>query len=1710
MSSYYDRYMRDQARITALRIALAKSRQAAPTPGPMDIALDAISRAKYTGAPKPQPSTKPSHGSDGPPKTLMQKLFNVAAPITYWGEKANETSIGRGVMDVLSRGTYASSGWSEGFQHQQELAKEQASQRGHSDAGSEVLSWLRPYFSQEPYKEAFKGLTGEDKQTYSDVYSERTGDTGKSSAAYGLGLDIVGDPLNLIGGGTIAKAASAGSRAARVLKPVERAVEAAQKGEPVPAAQEQSVAKLIEQLKSQPKETISITHDLAAQPFRPKSIANTLRDGQLSSVTDSLKGQQAYAMPRDLEIPEPWKVEEVEEALPALDETGTPSGEKTPTQKKRLAQARAVKASILQDPEYLIQGKYRIGELLGKSAKEKPEIVEKLIDNEVKRIMKTGDVAAIPEKAIFKGRSGEPAVFGLQHEALAKLFETGEVGPEIATAYKATDAAEAAKFPVHSIDDLENVRMNTARGEVVTLGEYMRKLGIEPRAKGKIAMPKTEPFKFSSPKAIPATRKVVKEKQLQGAEMVRWMAQNQGALSLEDVKYLSAAPNRADYTKRLGEIMARTVAKDFGSVDELISAIDAGMIPNSDALLKKLGVKTTKQLKEKVDGLVSKVGPGPVDTGLKEGTPPQNPKLQRFKGPVPNEGFETGPKVTSAEEIAEQGIPMKSDLPALKPEQLQDLANALPFAVVKNLVDPKDLAKYPWITDIKKAKRTSKTPGEGLARNLHGWNKYSQLGIFQNVFKSAAKRHPIPKGLKGKAAVQAWGARSAALYDEVLPTLRAAEIVLDRAGVKVISGADNAGLMLKLTDVLESLPRPMVEKHLFNPRTSATPTAFIDAGDAVVRSLMGRVPLDTAKTAAFIAFKDSPFIKKLPLAQAERISGDLANAIVDNAETILQRVEMNYARHGEKVGEAVKSMTDEVIKNVITKYANPDISIGEAFGDFAMRADDISKRGRQVDAPTEAYTAARDATDTTLATVLRPGDFAEAKSAREMAGTKTEQEAAKAGAAQTASRNAEALDLVDNPVDLGDRYQTQLSANMFRANVPMLDKVYTMKDALGRAFVSDYGHANLHSALRVERSVTQDFARMHRGLIAQLHESIRQVAPAGQADAYTAEAFRHLQHGTEITDPAMAGIVRGLQSSTDLTFGHSVDNIGSFAQRNGIFPKHLNETLDYYKADHRFRFDENKSMAEQADAWKQWEDVESPLPLLDIMHAAMQRASVETTLGRDLSTQWGSKTQHPGFVKVSDKGNKSRLGRFIDKELYYPKEIVEQFKYLDDVLKGSVAGIKNPTTEQIIKKYDSIVHAWKSGMTIYRPGHHIRNLVGDITLSFFDGVTNPHYYNKSMRVLATRSKAYNGWDGLKALESGTPLSQVPDSGKAMVRLRGGKKKLNYDEVWRAAFDQGIIPDYRTIEDIAFNADQSVKFGIGKSLTRPFGGKVRKVAGDVSQARDHMVRIAHFMHALEHPKGAYKTAQEAYDAAGARVRKWHPDGSDLTNFENKVMRRTFMFYSWMRKAIPLVIETAVMQPGKAVIFPKAMYAFAEANGLDLDSLGNPFPVDQLFPEFITDQMTGPQFEFGQFGEGDLLGEPGRYGGTNPGEPLTEMISEWGTSNPQHSVGGALTPLARIPMELFNNKTMGTGSEIRDKSDYIDSQIPQMGALAKATGRSPSSGFTDPTSDVSRELVDPGLNSQALINFLTGMGIRDYSKPNYIKRAELEKRDRGRDG
>lgn len=501
----------------------------------------------------------------------------------------------------------------------------------------------------------------------------------------------------------------------------------------------------------------------------------------------------------------------------------------------------------------------------------------------------------------------------------------------------------------------------------------------------------------------------------------------------------------------------------------------------------------------------------------------------------------------------------------------------------------------------------------------------------------------------------------------------------------------------------------------------------------------------------------------------------------------------------------------------------------------------------------------------------------------------------------------------------------------------------------------------------------------------------------------------------------------------------------------------------------------------------------------------MFTAQVETLkyseMGKGFSANFGQKVRpgkdwfKPSLSSTSDR-SLQELSHYIDPNLYYPKEILDGLSAMNGYIK-QMSNVNNyGKANALMKNVKTVTGKWKLWNTVVRPGHHVKNQVGDMTLTFLAGYTNPDIYPMALRILKNFDKDYRGLDGL-AKRMDEDLFGIPpqvDSTTGKINKWGGKDFPD-EEIHAAAMQENVLTSFYTAEDLAFSGlDQSTK--AAKGLAKPFKA-IENAGGTVSEYRDKHVRLAHFVAttrkiAKKHPNWS---KSKIYGEAGSEVRKWHPNGTGLSPWENKYGKLGIMFYSWQRQVLPLMLESMVTRPGRVTVAPKMMYAIAEAQGIDLDSFGDPFPADNIYPDFLTEGAYGPQWQVGD-----------KQYGVKPGFPQNDFLTEMGTPKAAtDTILSSINPLARVPVEFATGRRLGVDNiPITDKSEYIDQNIPLASYLNNLTGRSTSTGLTQRTRKA-EEGRQPSI-STTLINLLTGMGITDYTDPKFKKIAERDLKER----
>lgn len=639
-------------------------------------------------------------------------------------------------------------------------------------------------------------------------------------------------------------------------------------------------------------------------------------------------------------------------------------------------------------------------------------------------------------------------------------------------------------------------------------------------------------------------------------------------------------------------------------------------------------------------------------------------------------------------------------------------------------------------------------------------------------------------------------------------------------------------------------------------------------------------------------------------------------------------------------------------------------------------------------------------------------------------------------------------------------------------------------------FKPNFGKEDIHPFFLKHHSIAQSNPRIVESLLNQMS---KRYTPA----EFNA-AFKVVQSGGAITasttvEHAASEEIRSLLENVFTTsgIGNRTKN-NTFVLREGIKFKYLNDALRR-KGAGEFQFGEKVidhsgaelKLTNPLDSWR-YHNPKNPMEFIASLRNAADDVAMEKAIFDELGTVFGSKMAVVGK-------NFSIKHKYLN-GTYFSKDTASQIQ----TLIKHMTELNKPVSENL-RYYDIGLRLWKTSVTIYSPSHHVRNIIGDMYLAWGDGVFNPKYYRRSAHIIRLKKNYYSDVIGSENLVSrdasqvAASLARPVNPDLVVATLKNGTK-LDGNMVYEAAYREGILPHSGVIEDTEFGNAATT------GLPQPFGGQVARKVRALSESREHYPRIAHFLHALESESG---TTAEVFQKAGMRVRKWHPDGSDLSIFEKRNMRRLFPFYSWSRKAIPLAVEMATRSPAKVTIVPKATFNLANAMGVDPQSLSQPFPVDKIFPNWIADLSTGPIV-------GDML-----FG--NQLDPVTSLGEQF-ANNPLKGVLNTLTPAAKIPMELGFGREALNNAPITDKTAYIDKQISFLNTFNRMFNTDLGAGSLQAlaTGDNANQLATKvqsgkdtaGSQTVPILNWLTGAGMIDTQSGSNLRSAQFDLKARNK--
>lgn len=600
-------------------------------------------------------------------------------------------------------------------------------------------------------------------------------------------------------------------------------------------------------------------------------------------------------------------------------------------------------------------------------------------------------------------------------------------------------------------------------------------------------------------------------------------------------------------------------------------------------------------------------------------------------------------------------------------------------------------------------------------------------------------------------------------------------------------------------------------------------------------------------------------------------------------------------------------------------------------------------------------------------------------------------------------------------------------------------------------------------------SPAQDILEMSR-YISQWGKKYNSVRLGKSDETVASAAFKQLQRGADDAAALDSSVLQALEELKPIAARmFDIDNVGFkgdlFFGTGSQNIRYLERSMEVTGMGRKYGdvFSERIAKGDgSVTSWWREIDVDDPVEFLNLYNASVHAAIGERTsmlLLVDELKRTGllSMKAKPGFAKPKLEGNSFFYAGLEDSGAFIDKRVLEAMSEVDRAMYAARSfGSSSPITNII----DPALSAWKVAMTIYRPGHHIRNIMSNGMLAYI--AEGPRNLAKSGVVAAQIIYRRSGKDvaAMGEMErllkgKGSKLKNGGDQVVQTTKLKSGKTLKLTDGMFNDAFARrGGWRTFRQSEDI-IEGQGIVQRASDAAIWR--GRLPEKIAGGLSEGLDHHGYLQQFVQVVlnnaQHVGTKFKSLDDLYDFAIQRSYKFHPDSAVLAPFESKYMRRLTPFYTWFRGTLPGVIESAMMHPGRVMVANKASFNIAQTMGIDAESFANPWPEDADVPDFMRESAYGANALFGDqmyalnpgFAHQDLASDFFGRGPEEGGNFVTATMS-----NAARLMWDMATPFIKAPVELAAGKKLSNDTQIRQAGDYIDDQIPLLNYISKSSG------------------------------------------------------------
>lgn len=313
---------------------------------------------------------------------------------------------------------------------------------------------------------------------------------------------------------------------------------------------------------------------------------------------------------------------------------------------------------------------------------------------------------------------------------------------------------------------------------------------------------------------------------------------------------------------------------------------------------------------------------------------------------------------------------------------------------------------------------------------------------------------------------------------------------------------------------------------------------------------------------------------------------------------------------------------------------------------------------------------------------------------------------------------------------------------------------------------------------------------------------------------------------------------------------------------------------------------------------------------------------------------------------------------------------------------------KAQMTSSFMKTYDKFLNIWKLQNTVVTPGFHYQNLVSNAFQSF----------------LAIGSDAFN----VSKIAKAQKIFNNPDP-KQTIKI--GKKVWTYQELNYVARKTGIIDEMFHVFEFSENSKGGLIKGLPPSLDPTDTEKFlpyklgTKLGGNI----EGIQRLNLFISALKQTDNDIKKASEI-------VNKFLFDYSDITEFEQDIVKRIIPFYTFMKKNFPMELEQMIEQPTTYTMLQK-LYTNFEKSG------SNEYYGENDRNDWRQEHIQMPF----TFENGDTYGITDQM----PYNQIERLV------DPQKLLGQT-SPILKTPIEIGLGKYAYTGADIKNTGEYLANQ------------------------------------------------------------------------